>query len=258
LVWAYTAVAGTKSFGSVLGVPLGTIETRMILQAATPSHGVSGIFANVFLASCPQVIISLIYFSYNAVISSMLLAHKFSGYTKERKGLRVSSDQSGAQRTSYFLQLPYRHALPLMAFSVLVHWLASQGIFVVAVEAYNLFGNHDESGACFNWPERRGYSSRTFNGLQPTALRYCGSDFITCVYSPLATLLTTTMACLLILFLVFLCFKRLGTMLVAGSNSIAIAAACHSRSGEERAGENSVMWGAFRECVRLQPAVMYE
>jgi hypothetical protein len=66
-------------------------------------------------------------------------------------------------------------------------------------------------------------------------------------------------------------------MPVAGSNSIAIAAACHPRSGEERAGENSVMWGAFRECVRLeghisvghcgfsaeevdepQPAVMYE
>ncbi|KAF2476761.1 uncharacterized protein BDR25DRAFT_375874 [Lindgomyces ingoldianus] len=144
LAWGYSAIPGTKDFKSVLSSGLGTLDSRTIIQSGTTSTGTRGIFQNVFLANAPQVIISIIYFSYNAVITSMLLAYEWDGYSKTRKGLRVSTKQQGAQRSTYFLQLPYRYAVPLMVFSTVIHWLASQSIFVVSVELYNMFGEHRE------------------------------------------------------------------------------------------------------------------
>jgi hypothetical protein len=104
----------------------------------------------------------------------MLLAHEFAGYAHKRKGLRVSSAPAGKQRSKYFLQIPLRYGVPMVGVSAVLHWLASQSIFVVVVEVYNMFGNHSASGLCFHWPGRR-YGSVTDDGAsQP---RYCGGGF---------------------------------------------------------------------------------
>ncbi|KAK0642075.1 hypothetical protein B0T16DRAFT_420987 [Cercophora newfieldiana] len=61
------------------------------------------------------------YFLYSSHFTAMAMASEWSGFGRERKGLRVSSDSVGAQRTSHLLQLPYQFAIPLMALSGLLH-----------------------------------------------------------------------------------------------------------------------------------------
>ncbi|KAF2805460.1 uncharacterized protein BDZ99DRAFT_539837 [Mytilinidion resinicola] len=60
----------------------------------------------------------------------MLVAYEWSTYALKRKALRVSEIPKGSQKTSYFLQLPYRFRIPLMATSALLHWLTSQSIYL--------------------------------------------------------------------------------------------------------------------------------
>ena len=60
----------------------------------------------------------------------MLVADEWNGFIQERKTLRLSSPQ-GIQRSSYFLSLPYRFAVPLMIASGTLQWLISQSIFVI-------------------------------------------------------------------------------------------------------------------------------
>jgi hypothetical protein len=67
----------------------------------------------------------------------MFLADEWSHFAKERKPLRVSSPTG----LTYFLQLPYRIALPLLVMSGLLHWLVSQSIFLAVVSEYDEIGN---------------------------------------------------------------------------------------------------------------------
>ena len=60
----------------------------------------------------------------------MLVADEWNDFIKTRKTLRLSSPR-GIQRSTYFLSLPYRFALPLMIASGTLHWLISQSIFVI-------------------------------------------------------------------------------------------------------------------------------
>lgn len=68
----------------------------------------------------------------------MALAHEWSQYAVQRKGLRVSAQPRGAQRSTYFLSLPYRNAIPFIILSTLMHWLMSESLFLVMIEAYTV------------------------------------------------------------------------------------------------------------------------
>merc|ERR1711981_143363 len=85
----------------------------------------SGTLSNVLIANAGQTVLSFLYFSCNGLLTSMLLAHEWSGYALTRKGLRVSGRPQGDQRSTYFLQLPFRYAIPLVLFGTILHWLAS-------------------------------------------------------------------------------------------------------------------------------------
>src|SRR5882762_8193321 len=68
--------------------------------------------------------------------TGMLAGLEWSQMAWQKKSLRVSQNPQGEQRSSYFLQLPYRYAIPLLGFSAVMHWLVSRSIFVlVAVTA---------------------------------------------------------------------------------------------------------------------------
>lgn len=60
----------------------------------------------------------------------MVVADEWNGFIKERQTLRLSSPH-GIQRSSYFLSLPYRFAVPLIIVSGALQWLISQSVFVV-------------------------------------------------------------------------------------------------------------------------------
>ncbi|KAL4942782.1 hypothetical protein BDV06DRAFT_211600 [Aspergillus oleicola] len=56
----------------------------------------------------------------------MALAAEWSRYAVSRRGIRVSWNPQSAQRSTYFLSLPYRYAIPLITVHTILHWLISQ------------------------------------------------------------------------------------------------------------------------------------
>lgn len=208
-IWRYIAMPGAKSLRSVLALGLGTVDPRtVIINDRMPKKGTAAILTFALIANSPQVIISLIYFSYNATITSMLLAREWSSYFTRAKGLRISGSTTGAQRNAYFLQLPLRYGVPLLAFSCLLHYLSSQSIFLVTL---------DDGG------------------------------FVTCAYSPIGIFMCMLVSFVLLVFLVILGVQRLSPMPVVGSCSVAIAASCHARPWEDAPWEKRVRWGAFED-----------
>ena len=81
-----------------------------------------------------QVVISFLYFAFNALVTCMLVAEEWNGFAKDRKTLRVSRPE-GIQRSTYFISLPFKYGLPLMAILTLMHWLISQSLILVSTTA---------------------------------------------------------------------------------------------------------------------------
>ncbi|KAJ5859232.1 hypothetical protein N7534_004509 [Penicillium rubens] len=189
----------------------------------------SSLVANTIIANTPQVVFSILYFSSNGIFTIMALANEWSYHALKRKGLRVSTLPRGSQRSSFFLSLPYRYSLPLLTLSGILHWLISQSFYLVSIKSYGI-------------------------GLT----REPADDTTTCGYSPAVILSTLSVGVAMLVCLVLMSFKRLKSgMPVAGSCSLAIAAACHpSLSGldtmEETAGIDATLplkWGVeMPEC----------
>jgi hypothetical protein len=143
----------------------------------------------------------------------MLVAHEWASYLNERKPLRVTSPH-GKQRDTYWLNVPFRYAIPMTIISGLFHWLASQSVFMVRI-------------------------SITDQTRQPV------EQISTVGYSPMAIILTLVIATIIAGFGVVLSrFKYPAGMPLAGSCSVAISAACHAPLVEEDAGLRPVQWGA--------------
>ena len=97
------------------------------------------VVASVLVANVPQLILSFLYLNLNGLLTSIFSAMEWSDFVLERKTLRVSNPK-GAQRSTYFLQLPYKMGVPLIVVSGLLHWLVSQSIFLVVVARMSLPG----------------------------------------------------------------------------------------------------------------------
>jgi hypothetical protein len=188
--------------------------------------GYNGMVGMVLLANMPQPILSGIYILYNGIFTSMLQAAEWNNYSVQRKGLRISTATKGAQRSKYFLSLPYRYSVPLMIISGLLHWLVSQSLFLVSITDDVVYkdsnGNNTASGSV-------------------------SSDF-TCGYSPIAISLVIFVAILMATFAVLTGFRRFKSgMPVVGGCSAAISAACHPVAGLEKTVEVDapLKWGVM-------------
>ncbi|OQN95520.1 hypothetical protein B0A48_18522 [Cryoendolithus antarcticus] len=75
------------------GLGFGTVHSRVTIMDSLPSSNSAGLAAAVLAANLPQVIYSLLYFAYNALLTSMLLSYEYSQYDAGvgLKALRVSS-----------------------------------------------------------------------------------------------------------------------------------------------------------------------
>ena len=132
----------------------------------------------------------------------MLLTDEYNDFAVARKTLRVSEPQ-GKQRSSYFLQLPYRYALPLMAASGGLQWLISQCLFLVQI------------------------SINSYDGFRTKVISACG-------WSIIAVIFMLIVGGTFILVLCGFGFRRYKAGIpIASSCSLAIAAACHPKPEEE-------------------------
>jgi hypothetical protein len=91
----------------------------------------------VLLVDLPQVICSLVHFSYNYLLTIMLLSHEWTRYYLTKKPLRVSNPV-GKQRSTYFLSLPYRYGIPFIVASSTLRYLISQSLFLARIEFFGV------------------------------------------------------------------------------------------------------------------------
>ncbi|KAF7589729.1 hypothetical protein BBP40_003927 [Aspergillus hancockii] len=168
----------------------------------------------VLLSNTPQLVLSILYFLCNSLLSCMLIAAEYDDYATQRKPLRVSWPR-GQQRSTYYLSLPYRYSGPLLVFSVLMHWLLSQSIFFVNIQAYDVHDQPDPNNST----------------------RGCG-------YSPIAMFICILVSGVALLCLFGLGYRKLNSrMPLATHCSAAISAACHPPPDDRGAALRPVMWG---------------
>lgn len=205
---------------SLVALGLGKASPFTLIRGwALPQTGDGAIVATVLIANLPQLLLSLLYVLLNGLVTSLSLAAEWSRHAHARRALRVSHPR-GAQRSTYFLQLPYRLGVPLLACAAGLHWLVSQSIFVAKVDGVDPTGVPQDVG----W----------------------GSGAVTCGYSPLGIVVTVVAALVLVGFVGVLGARRLRPgMPMAGSCSVAISAACHVPKGTSPL--LPVMWGVIPE-----------
>ncbi|KAJ4323342.1 hypothetical protein N0V94_001958 [Neodidymelliopsis sp. IMI 364377] len=210
---------------------IGTVDPRAFITWSIPTTGVAGLLCNVLIANAPQLILSFLYLNYNGLMTVMSLAHEWARYGIRRNGLRVSKTTSGAQRSTYFLQLPYRFGVPIIVVTGTLHWLVSQSIFLVSVEGIKFLAHANDEDTVIWDTENPSY-------------------LMTCGYSPPAILASIIVLSLLFVWIISIGFVKLpSSMPVAASCSAAIAAACHlpAEQLEENAAEAELMWGEMED-----------
>ncbi|KAJ6116490.1 hypothetical protein N7512_006215 [Penicillium capsulatum] len=179
-------------------IKLGAITSQTIVS--TDSSG-QNFVANAITANLPQVVFSLLYFAFNNILTSMCVSAEWSRFGHTRKSVRVSHSPRLSQRSNYFLSIPYRYALPLIAISSILHWLVSESLFKISIEAYD-------------------------STMAPDPSR----DLYACGYSAVAMTSALSIGAFMLFCLIGLSCRRFeSAMPVAGSCSLAIAAACHPR-----------------------------
>ena len=193
----------------------GAVNSESLIGIPFPSDN-GGIMASALLANLPQAILSFLYMTYNGLFSCMLLMKEWSEFAQDRKSLRVSSP-IGGQRSSYWLQLPYKYGIPLLVMSGTLHWLVSQSIFLARVIVLDYQGKED-----------------TYQSIS------------TCGYSLIAIITVIILGSIVILLGVLNGLRKYPAgMPLAGSCSAAISAACHRSSVDSDAALLPIMWGAL-------------
>lgn len=227
---------GPKSPSTLFGLGLGAVTPdTMIKYWQIPSRGSRGIISNVLVANTPQIILSFVYFTYNGLFTCMLSAKEWASSGNVRKSLRVSGRKAkGLQRGSYFLQLPYRYAVPLMVLSGILHWLVSQSIFLVVVESY-------------------AFDEKNLEPVPVTREVGGNGDWITCGYSPVAIAAVIAVGMIVILGGLFNGCRRLeeGGPPLAGGCSVVLSAACHTGGRTTNLGREEGDAEAHGEDMRL-------
>jgi hypothetical protein len=115
---------------NIVSYGFGTSSVARISQFYSDG-AVGSLLLNIVTANSLQLGLSILYFATNGFVTALCAQSEWASYAKERKGLRVSGNKSDAQRSTYFLQLPYRFSVPLLVVFGVLHWLVSQSVFVV-------------------------------------------------------------------------------------------------------------------------------
>lgn len=124
----------------------GALTPYTYLNIGLPKTDPAGLISNILIANLPQLVLSILYLFYNAMLSCFLVQKEFSEMWRKRKPLRVSEPE-GIQRSSYFISLPLRYGIPLYASSGIMHWLISQSLFLARITAFFPDGSVDNESS---------------------------------------------------------------------------------------------------------------
>jgi hypothetical protein len=202
-----------------LSMGFGAVDSRALISGESLTKDIVSL---AIIANSPQILLSFIYFTYNGLFTAMLMGFEWISYSYKKKGLRVSREPSGFQRSTYFLQLPYRFGIPIAVLSGTLHWLVSQSIFVVSFDMYDSQG--------FPYPDSDWFQPKT------------------CGFSPIAMLVVIILGiCMMATIIGFGFIPYKPGIPLAGSCSLAISAACHPGTQNLAEGavlsEQELQWG---------------
>lgn len=213
----------SRSISYLWSLGFGTITAESVIAFGSWQDNESApgaLLLMVLISNSPQLILSFLYLTYNGLFTSMLLAKEWSRFAHHRKTLRITSPK-GQQRSTYWLQLPYRYSIPLLATSSLLHWLVSQSIFLARVTV-----------------------------IDPTGVEDIEESISTCGYSNIAIIFVIGFGSILPLIAIAYGFRRYPSgMPFAANCSAAISAACHPPEGDIDAASKPLQWGVTGEVV---------
>ncbi|KAI1090603.1 hypothetical protein F5B19DRAFT_462160 [Rostrohypoxylon terebratum] len=214
----------STSIPALYELGFGQLTPYTYLVVGLPREDPKGLILNVLLANLPQLIVSILYIFYNAMLSTFLVQREFSRMCRDQRKPLLVSEPIGIQRSNYFISLPLRFGIPLYTISGLLHWLISQSLFLARITA--ICGD-DDPQAC------------------PGGQVDLANSFSTCGYSPFAVFITLLVSALLVLTIVGMGFRQYpGTMSMASTNSMVISAACHVLEEDQEDGHLlPVQWG---------------
>lgn len=201
----------TSLFMRMCSLGFGRVDPRA-RSTISFSSGINGSLQASLMTNTPQLLLSWSYLIWNRYMTAVFMGVEWNEFYRRRKPLRVTSPHKvslGQQRSTHWLQLPLRYSIPMIALSAFLHWLASQALFPILAN----------------------FSETTGSEL------YVG-------YSGLPMLV----GIVLVVILVFLTtvysigFHR-SPMPVAGTCSMAIAAACRCPEQDVNAAVLPVRWG---------------
>ena len=138
LFFLILGVAHRRKLGYPIGlrslwtIGFGTVDSSSIIRPTFAAPFTSTVLA----VNLPQLLLSFIYVLYNTLFTAMLRSSEYISMSLHRKPLRVSRPL-GCQRSTYWLQLPLRFALPLIAASGAMHWLVSESVFLINIQVLN-------------------------------------------------------------------------------------------------------------------------
>ncbi|RYC54806.1 hypothetical protein CHU98_g11401 [Xylaria longipes] len=184
-------------------------------------HQPPGYIATTLLANTPQLILSACYFSYNSLLTRFNVEKEWNAFSISYQPLRVSYP-AGQQVSSYRLQLPYRHSVPLILISIALHWVLSNAVFLYVNEG----GYWDLSLGLYRFEDLGSVSE--------------GSS-IAVGFSPLFFLVLFIASFFLVILPPVLLgfYKMRGNMVTGGWSSLVISAACHVPNSENDKSEQS-------------------
>ena len=192
------------------------------LSGALPR--VSPLMWDVILINLPQLLLSGLYFLYNGMFTCMLAGREWSFFGSHRRALRVSIPTL-QQRSTYWLSMPWRYSIPLIASSSLMHWLVSRSLFLVRVLVFDHNDQHE--------PDR---------------------DISACGYSPLAIVVVIVLLLLMLIVVIGFSLRPLAPGApVVGVCSWSISAACHPPADDTHAAFKPVKWGVTRRATEDEP-----
>ena len=192
----------------------------------------------VLLVNLPQLLLTFLFLTYNAVFTCELIGAEWIKFAQSPTRLRVT-DPHGQQRSTHYLGLPYRYAIPLATISAILHWFMSQSLILANLACYASDGTEARVKQD-SW----GFSE-VFSKYDPRQ-RYASSNTTyRAGYSCIVIICTIILGVVTIVVGIVFGFRRYeaGIPLV-GSCSAAIAAACHPSDAEpEDLVEQPLQWG---------------
>lgn len=140
-----------------LGMSQTAITTDLGSLSPVGMSSVTALLAEVLIANTLQVMVSFLYMFFNSILTRQVVTDEFLRFLQQegKKPLRVSSPL-GMQRSSYFLSLPWKYAVPLMASTMALHWLISQSLFLAQSSVFAP-GPHGERLPMYDF-SARGYN----------------------------------------------------------------------------------------------------